>query len=58
MDDRIKFRGGDHGGGGVRGAKAPPEKFWGGFYTKKPPHKFSPGVENSLNRLLNKLKKG
>ena len=44
--------------GGVEGAKALPEKIWGGFYIKKPPHKFSPKVENSLKCLLNKLKNG
>ena len=53
----VCVRGGDQ--GGVEGAKAPPEKFWGGFYIKKPPpHKISPKVENSLKCLLNKLKKG
>ena len=52
----MQNRGGDQ--GGVEGAKAPPEKFWGGFYIKKPPHKFSPEVENSLKWQLNKFKKG
>ena len=47
-------RGGDQ--GGVEGAKAPPEKFRGGFYIKKPPHKFSPEVEKKVKYSKNRAK--